>query len=481
MNYQWDRDRDTICAVSTPAGTGGVSIIRVSGPQAIVLTKKIAPFLPDKTESHRIYFGSLISLANLPIDEVLVSIFHQGKSFTGEETTEISCHGSPSICEWILQELISCGCRTADRGEFSFRSFMNGRLDLIQAEGVLQLVQSQSRQAAKQGLRQLKGELSKVISKIESDLIYVMANIEAAIDFSTENLEVINRKEMISKLEDINHRIQNLLQTYQQGRWMVEGLRVVFSGAPNVGKSSFFNLLLQEERAIVTSVPGTTRDVVDSTLILDGVRVLLSDTAGIRESNQQELDLAEKIGITRSLESQKDADINLYLFDASSGLSDDDFNNLFKIDQSGLFLLGNKLDKSSLSTLQLKEKVSLQLAQRKFFKNEQELADFIDHRVLFTSTLEHKYRDQVFTLLKEFLKSSQLEDITVISQARHFDNLNRAGVHVEQARLAFEQQAENEFIALDLKASLIAVQEILGKRFDDQVMDQVFRQFCIGK
>jgi tRNA modification GTPase len=248
-----------------------------------------------------------------------------------------------------------------------------------------------------------------------------------------------------------------------------------------VGKSSLFNLLLQEDRAIVSDIPGTTRDVVDSSILLDGVRVLFSDTAGIRNSQ----DKVEQIGISRSRESQKDADLNLYLYDVQLGFSDVDLANLEELPQESLLLIGNKIDISGTQANAHKAQLQTQLdgfvGERKFFKNPSHAEPFLQEKVLFISTLEHKYRELVLTAIRSFLRKSQLEDIAVISQARHFDNLCRALKHVSQTRKAFEENAENELMALDLKEALIAVHETLGKRFDDQIMDQVFKQFCIGK
>jgi tRNA modification GTPase len=478
MSSGGDRDRDTICAVSTPPGFGGIAVIRVSGPKAVQYTRSLAPFLPALPESHRIYFGNLFTKDKAPIDEVLISIFHQGRSFTGEETTEISAHGSPAITQWILQELISSGCRAADRGEFSYRAFMNGKIDLVQAEGILQLVESQSKISAKQGLRQLQGGLSKELLQVESDIIWLMANIEAAIDFSTENLDVIDRKEMLVRLGQAERILQRLADSYEKGRLLVSGLKVVLSGLPNVGKSSLFNLLLDENRAIVTEVPGTTRDLVESSLLIDGIRVNIVDTAGIRASN----DRVEQMGIEKTKESQTQADLNLFVFDLVKGLGNEDLEILRELPRKNLYLLGNKVDQLSKGgTATLLSALRQSLLQGKIFTDSAELDSFMKDRVLFISTFVDKYRDIVKELVSRFMQASGFEDAAVVSQARHFENLRRSLKGLAQAKQALQNNGEAEFVALDLKEALIAVQETLGKRFDDQVMDQVFKQFCIGK
>lgn len=478
LNRNGNKDEDTICAVSTPSGVGGVAVVRLSGPRAFELGRMIGPFLPEKPESHRIYFGTLRSLdGSVPIDEVLLSTFHHGKSYTGEETVEISCHGSPAITQWILQELVGIGARVADRGEFSYRAFINGKIDLVQAEGVLELVESQSKKSAQQGLRQLKGGLSQQLKGMENDLLYILANIEAAIDFSTENIEVLNKAEVFARTERLKIRIEALLQSYNHGRLLVDGLQVALVGAPNVGKSSLFNLLLNEDRSIVTEIPGTTRDVVESSILVDGVKISLLDTAGIRAT----VDVVEKLGIQRSRDSQASADVVFFLFDSGRGLSQDDMGILREINAKQLVLIGNKIDQTLTAPEILRKRAKEALWMGKFFTETSELELFMQQRVFFISTLEHTFRDLILSALKIFTFQSVPDDHAVISQARHFDNLSRAKEFVERAEEGFTRGDEAEFIALDLKSALICIEEILGARFDDQIMDFVFNQFCIGK
>jgi len=479
MNYGGDRDHNTICAVSTPAGYGGVAIIRVSGPQSLNIVSKLASFLPEHPESHKIYFGTLTSVLGEMIDEVLILFFQQGKSYTSEQTVEISCHGSPAVSQWILQELISCGARIADRGEFSYRAFINGNIDLVQAEGVLELIESQSRRSAQQGLRQLKGGLSKELRTIENNLLYVLANIEAAIDFSTEDIDVINKEELQKRTSATEASLSKLINSYQSGRVISEGLHVALLGEPNIGKSSLFNLLLGEERSIVTEVAGTTRDVVESSLMVSGVRVVFMDTAGIRKST----DVVEKIGIQRSLESQTSADLVFFLFDGNKGLSDGDLQILKDVDLTKLVLIGNKTDLVNIPEVERRTRVQHQLVAGKFFKNPELVGEFLKTRVFFGSTLEHTFRSLIFGCLEQQVSKDSFEDEAVVSQARHFDNLSKALELTKAASKAFSKDfsADVEFVALDLKSALICIQETLGERFDDQIMDFVFKQFCIGK
>ncbi|RYZ63252.1 MAG: tRNA uridine-5-carboxymethylaminomethyl(34) synthesis GTPase MnmE, partial [Proteobacteria bacterium] len=268
-----DRDTHTICAVSTPHGVGGISVLRISGPDSLEITREIASFLPLNIESHRVYFGTLRSPEfQDEIDEVLVTYFKKGHSFTGEEVLEISCHGNPHICQKILNELIAIGARAADRGEFTYRAFMNGRVDLVQAEGILSLIESQSDKAMKLSLRQLKGQLSQRLESIENEITWLMAHLEAGIDFSTEGLDLVSDAVVTEKLTIIESGLQKLVNTYQSGRILRDGVRVALAGRPNVGKSSLLNLLLEEERAIVTEIAGTTRDVISGETQYAGVK-----------------------------------------------------------------------------------------------------------------------------------------------------------------------------------------------------------------
>jgi len=274
MNHQptfemFRSDSDCICGLSTPPGTGGIAVVRVSGTGTADKLRALCGFLPKVLESHRIYVGTLGS-ANGPIDHVVVSFFAQGHSFTGQETLEISCHGGPQVYSQILEALVEIGCRMADRGEFSYRSFMNGNLDLIQAESILTLIESQSKKAAKQAYRQLKGELSKEVEQISEDLIWMLAQLEASIDFSTEDLEIVSSVTLVGLAKGLLRKVDRLIDSYRVGRNLVDGWRVGIIGRPNVGKSSLLNRVLNEPRAIVTPYAGTTRDGVEGRVQLGG-------------------------------------------------------------------------------------------------------------------------------------------------------------------------------------------------------------------
>ncbi len=473
-----DRDLDTICAVSTPSGIGGISVIRVSGPIAYSVTRALCGFLPERGESHRAYFGTLKSLKTGTdgdaIDEVVVTYFQKGRSFTGEETTEISCHGSPSIARQILEELFLAGARAADRGEFTYRAFMNGRMDLVQAESVLSLIESQSRQSSQQALRQLQGHLSKQLEKIENDLIWCLAHIEASIDFSTEGLEVVEENVLLDKVLGLQKQIEKLVQSFQTGRILKDGFQLVLTGIPNVGKSSLLNLLVEDDRAIVTDVPGTTRDLIEASFMAKGYKVNVVDTAGLRQSQDQ----VEKIGIERSYQAQKAADGIFFVFDSSKPLSDAEIKELSALDMSRTYLIGNKKD-SGLETVE--KRIENLQKQLNSVQKLQGFSSLPKDKIQIVSAFDKTDGDRLKEILVQNLGESQFEDQAVISQARHFENLSQAQENMIEAYGLVKSGASPELTALSMKEALLRVQETIGKRFDDQIMDRVFKEFCIGK
>lgn len=465
--YGGDRDSQTICAVSTPHGVGGISVIRVSGEHSLEITKKIALFLPNNIESHRVYFGTLKDSKNKEdIDEVLVTYFQEGKSFTGEEVLEISCHGSPQICQAILNQLIGLGARAADRGEFTYRAFMKGNVDLVQAESVLALIESQSATAQKLALRQLKGFLSSQLEGLEGDITWLMANLEAGIDFSTEGLELVSTEVVSAKLEVIENGLQSLVSSYKAGRILRDGIRIALAGRPNVGKSSLLNILLEEERAIVTDVAGTTRDVISGDTSFDGLKFTFLDTAGIRGHTS---DIVEQIGIKKSREAHMEADVVLFVFDLETGLLAEDLELLRQLEKSNLVLIGNKLDKV------------LDPSQAPGFEKLSQYSDLSKRNLFFVSALDQNARSLILKEISSRFCQTDLQDYVLVSNARHYENLSKALSNIIRCQQLLKEGLGSEFLAIELKEALIAVQETLGKRFDDQVMDRVFKEFCLGK
>lgn len=475
--FRGDRDQDSICAVSTPHGVGGISVIRISGPQTLSIVSKACSFLPHTPESHKIYFGVFKNPQNNEaVDEVLISFFQQGRSFTGEEVIEISCHGSPVICQSILQTLVQLGARSADRGEFTYRAFMNGKMDLVQAESVLSLIESQSQQAAKLALRQLKGSLSKRLELIENDMTWILAHAEAGIDFSTEGIKVVDNSVVLNRLNQIEVSLSELVGTFNVGRLLKDGFRVVLTGLPNVGKSSLLNLFLEDERAIVTDIPGTTRDVIHGDTSYSGVKFTFLDTAGLRESVS---DLVEKIGIQKSREATGESDFVFFVFDVEKGVSAEEITILDGLDQQRTFILANKIDR--LKDPSQAESVQSLFKGSKFFQKIPDLEAFVKRRVFFVSALDKTVRSLVLEELVKEYADAQIENTVLISSSRHLENLSKALENTKRAKEVVNQGLGEEFLALEFKEALIAIQETLGKRFDDQIMDRVFKEFCIGK
>jgi tRNA modification GTPase len=460
--FQKSGDEQTICALSTPAGFGGIAVLRVSGSQAFALTRKLCSFLPAEPESHKIYYGRARNLQGEPIDEVLVSCFRSGRSFTGEETTEISCHGSPILAAQILSELVSCGARTARQGEFTYRAFMNGKLDLVQAESVLALIESESKLAARLALRQLQGELSKDYSQIEDGLIFILAQLEAGIDFSTEGIEVVNFAGLMERTQGLRVRCEKLLNSYQQGQILRSGLMVALVGEPNVGKSSLLNSLLGEDRAIVTAEAGTTRDTVEGQISINGFNVTFVDTAGIRETES----VIEKMGIERSKKTISQADVVFYVLEPGL-LSPPAAALSFSLEagQTGCLVL-NKVD-----------------LVENFGRIEEQLTKLNHNKwtQFMVSARSGVGLEEIRQFLGRLLSKEVMGDGSIVSQARHVELLKKIHSCLGAALDLMKESFSSEFLAFELQEAIRAIHELLGKEFDEQIIDRIFKEFCIGK
>jgi tRNA modification GTPase len=455
MSAYFDGSQDTICAPSTPPGFGGVSVIRVSGPSSLSIVSKLFCF-PRTPQSHHVYFGDFV-YENKSIDEVLVTYFAKGRSYTGDETIEISCHGSPIVVEEILQALIRSGCRAADRGEFTFRAFMNGNIDLVQAESVLSLIESQTQKAHTAALRQLKGDLSIQLKKIQENLKQSLAHLEANIDFSLENLETMSSDEILQKLKSSHESTQALVKSYTIGKIVSNSLKVVLLGEPNVGKSSLFNSLINQDKAIVTPIAGTTRDILESSVVFNGYKVQFVDTAGIHETQ----DAIEQLGITKTKKELEDADLILCILDLSLK-SAFDFGLLKGYAHKTIFV-GNKDDIKQTS---YSDFLNENLPKNKYIE---------------VSALQKESLSKIWSLIDEKLKESFVDTSVVVLKQRQFELLKSLENNLEKSISALSQDYSPEFVALELRSALENTYEILGERFDDQVLVKVFQEFCIGK
>jgi tRNA modification GTPase len=468
MNYGGDRDSATICAVSTPAGFGGISVIRLSGQNTLKIFRCVFKNLPLNPESHKAYFGQLLEPAGgSAIDQVVATYFAKDRSFSGDETIEISCHGNPLICDQIMKALVDSGASTAMPGEFTYRAFMNQKLDLIQAESVLSLIESRSHKSANLAYRQLMGGLSEKIEAIENQMTWCLAHIEASIDFSTEGLETTSQSELIKKLSQSKSEIDEILRTYQKGRLVRDGIQIALLGQPNVGKSSLLNLLLDYDRSIVSNVAGTTRDVVSDETIFEGQRLIFLDTAGIRTHSSDEI---ENMGIKRSFEESKRADQIFYIFDLSQGLTEEDQKWLLSLDSKKVTLVGNKKD--LVSPAKLDE--TLKYIHSKAAAHQVQ--------VIFTSTVDKNSREGLLKHAVSQLVSERSSDNEVLlANSRHYECLKEASALIKQSVQSLIDGTGAEFVSLELKEALMRLQDMLGKRYDDQVMDRVFKEFCVGK
>lgn len=457
-------DTDTICALATAHGMGAISIIRVSGPTCETAVRKLAGFLPGKLETHKIYYGIIRTVeGEAPLDEVLISYFASGRSFTGESTFEISCHGSETIVASILEQLIAAGARPAKRGEFTYRAFMNGRLDLVQAESVLAMIESKSSRASQLALRQLQGGFSKTLRGLLDELTWVLAQLEANIDYAAEDIVIATDDKLTTKVKKILKETNEILSTYRQGKILREGYQVALVGRPNAGKSSLLNALAGEDLAIVTHIAGTTRDFVDAELVVNGCRVLLIDTAGLRTTD----DTVEKIGIERTLAKLESVDEVFYIADASDELSADEKEFFNQLPFDKITVLLNKSDlipEGELNALVSSRAKDLNVKS-----------------IISVSAKSGLGLEEVRNHLAGNLAIQVHEDNTTVANARHFEGLKILKQALEDGLPLLLEGESPDLIALELQAGLFALYEILGQTYDDQVMDKVFQEFCLGK
>lgn len=457
---------DTICALSTPPGKGGIAVVRVSGPKALAVSRTLCPKLPEKPASHTVHFTPLREPGSEEVvDEVLATFFAHGRSFTGQETVEISCHGSPTVVARLLSLLTQAGARMAERGEFTFRAYMNGKVDLVQAEAIFDLIESDTTAAAKVASRQLRGDLSRKYKEMETGLLWALAQTEAQIDFSTEDIQPVQNDQLVTHLNTLNTLVTSLRDTYSRGRLLKEGLHLVLAGEPNVGKSSLFNAILGEERAIVTEIQGTTRDVLEGRLSWRGYPLVVMDTAGLRDS----VDPVERLGIQRAQEAAREADWVLHVVKASDVLSSLD-RQMPQLDHPGenVFILVNQIDQLSSS--------ERDAVRDHFEQSGQPLGKA--HQV---SAKTGEGLPEVLDALVEKMDPRQLAGEEVYINLRHFEALGRIEQRLVSATELLCQEESPELISFELQDAIREVHGLLGKEFYEQVIDQIFAEFCLGK
>lgn len=456
---------DTICSPITPSGVGGVSVIRISGARALEILKSITQKKHFKPRTS--YLVTIIDRDKKPIDQVMALYFEENHSFTGDETVELSCHGNPLIVQNIMGLLLTYGARVAEKGEFSFRAFYNNRIDLVQAESIQNLITTKNRNSSDHFLNQLTGSLSSTFFEIESQLILALSHLEASIDFSEEDLETKDYSSVQSIISILQSKIEDLVQTYDVGRTLSQAPKVIILGQPNVGKSSIFNQLIGDDRAIVTDIAGTTRDLVTSTKRLDHLEFEFIDSAGIRDTK----DPIEQIGIQKGLSKAAESALILYVVDSINPSSSDKQLILENFDRT-LFIF-NKSD--------LLANVDEQKSKLKYFSTELGCAIDPAH-VYFCSALTSTGLNALSDAIEARFRQKSPDAMTaVVTQARHFNHLCDLLNHLKKANELLLLNESPDLISQELSLGLFQVLQILGKEYNDEVLDKIFQEFCLGK
>jgi tRNA modification GTPase len=457
---------DTIAAIATPLGEGGLGVIRVSGPQALAVVLAVFRDRHGRAvaslPSHRVRFGSVIDpRSGAKLDEVLVTYMRASRSYTREDVVEISGHGGIGVLARLLEALVAAGARLAEPGEFTKRAFLNGRLDLTQAEAVIDLIHAQTAESQRVALAQLEGGLSQAIGAMREDLLEVLAYIEGAMEFPEEDLELLPWEALLAKVRAIEARSEALLDTFHSGRVLREGVLAVIVGRPNVGKSSLFNALLAANRAIVTPIPGTTRDLLEEVANLRGYPFRLVDTAGLRLT----ADVVEQEGIGRARRCLEAADLVLLVLDQSEPLTDDDEEAIAAVHGKRVHLVLNKAD--------LPTRLDVPALAARFPAWPQ----------VAVSCKERRGLEQLTALMVEAVLQGRAapRDGPVLTKLRHWEALQHARASLQQARQAMERRQSGEFIALDLREALEWLGEIVGLNYTEDLLDKIFSEFCIGK
>lgn len=447
---------DTIAAISTTTGNGAISIIRISGSKAIEITNKIFKEKDlTKVDSHTIHYGH-IEYNNKIEDEVLVTIMKAPKTFTTEDVVEINCHGSIIVTKKILEILLTLGCRLAEPGEFTKRAFLNGRIDLIEAEGVMDLINSKSESEKKLALNQIEGKVSNLIKNLRQKILEVLAQIEVKIDYPEyEDIEEVTYNDLKTNIIEVENEINRIIKESENGKIIKQGIKTAIVGRPNVGKSSLLNQLLQEDKAIVTDVAGTTRDIVEGTITINGVILDLIDTAGIRKTE----DIVESIGVNKSLETIEKADLILLVLNNNEKLTEYDKELIKNIKTKKHIIIINKID----------------------LENKLEKID--DENIIKISALNNKGIEQLKEKIIEMYDLDKIEskDATYLTNARGLSLLKQAKEVIKEVNKGINNQQPIDMIEIDLKRIWELLGEITGETYQEELINQLFSQFCLGK
>lgn len=450
--------QDTIAAIATPPGVGALGIIRVSGPEAIARTNVLFPKKDlTKAKSHTLHFGRLEHKGQL-LDEVLISLFRAPHSYTGEDSVEISCHGSPYILQKVMESLLEENIRLAEPGEFTLRAFLNGKLDLSQAEAVADLIASESEAAHQAALSQMRGGFSNKLKTLREELLHFASLLELELDFAEEDVEFADRKGLLNTLSNISVEVGRLASSFSLGNVIKSGVKTVIAGRPNAGKSTLLNALLEEERAIVSDIPGTTRDTIEDVITIDGIQFRFIDTAGIRSTE----DTLENIGIQRTYEKLNEAQLIIYLFDVQELSAAELQSDLDSLPQDKpLLVVGNKIDRVSIDYPSA-------------------FAAITD--ILYISGRSGENLEMLKKKLVQAIEWSGLQPTdTIVTNVRHYRALQHILNSIQQAATGLTDGLPTDLVAMDIRHALQYMGEITGEITNDEILGNIFSKFCIGK
>ncbi|NTV24945.1 MAG: tRNA uridine-5-carboxymethylaminomethyl(34) synthesis GTPase MnmE [Chlorobiaceae bacterium] len=462
---------DPITAVATPVGVGALAVVRISGNGAHQIADRV--FQKANGEAQALasspgflaHFGRLYDGEEM-IDEVIALVFRGPHSFTAEDMVEFTCHGGPVVVKHVLQLLLDNGCRLAEPGEFTRRAFLNGRIDLLQAEAIGEMIHARSESAWRTAVTQMKGDLSKKLNALRERLLHSCALLELELDFSEEEVEFQSREELTRQVDDLRREVGRLVDSYQHGRLLSEGVATVIAGRPNAGKSTLLNTLLGQERAIVSHMPGTTRDYIEECFIHDKTMFRLTDTAGLREAGEE----IEHEGIRRSRMKMAEADLMLYLFDAGTERLDEEIADIRAVraahPEVRFLVVANKVDLLSSSD-EVMQKVSSEAGAE----------------VIGISARDGRGVEALLQRMSELVKDlDKLHEASVlVTSLRHYEALRNAADALENARELIDHHADTELIAFELRSALDYVGEITGKVVNEEILNTIFAKFCIGK
>ena len=455
-------NQETIIALATPTGLGAISVIRISGLNAISITEKLFKSKVNKKlsnqNSHTVHLGHLIK-NNHELDEVLVTIFKGPHSYTGENTIEISCHGSTYIQQEIIDLFIENGIRVANPGEFTLRAFINGKMDLNQAEAVADLIASENEGSHKLAMEQMKNGFSNDLKKLRAELLHFSSMIELELDFSQEDVEFAERSEFKKLTVRIQNELEKLIDSFKSGNVLKNGISVAIAGKPNAGKSSLLNTLLNEDKAIVSDIPGTTRDSIEDSLVIDGINFRFTDTAGLRETK----DIIESKGIEKTKEKINNARVLIYLFDSNDTTFSEISSDLksFKRKDLSVLLVRNKIDIKNTNQKLITELEKFELIE--ISANNSESVSLLKKRLVNEINILNPYTD------------------TVISNSRHYEALMKALKAIEEVNIGLKSDISGDLLSVDIRKSIEHLAEITGEITNDDVLGNIFANFCIGK